>query len=99
MMILEAVASYDLWICHAYFGMPGSGNDLYVLHRSHIFERRLNGDKPHVALSVNGNQYDIDYYLSNIIYPDWPAFVKTIRHPSESRTQHFATKQKSTGKE
>jgi hypothetical protein len=27
-MIIEAVASYDLWIWHAYFEMPGSCNDI-----------------------------------------------------------------------
>jgi hypothetical protein len=30
-MILEAVASYDLWIWHAYFGMPGRCNGINVL--------------------------------------------------------------------
>ncbi|XP_035546169.1 uncharacterized protein LOC118348486 [Juglans regia] len=27
-IILEAVASYDLWIWHAFFGLPGSHNDI-----------------------------------------------------------------------
>lgn len=31
-IILEAVASKDLWIWHAFFGMPGSHNDINVLH-------------------------------------------------------------------
>ena len=30
--ILEAVDSYDLWIWHAFFGLPGSNNDINVLH-------------------------------------------------------------------
>ena len=29
--ILEAMASYDLWIWHAFFGLPGSHNDINVL--------------------------------------------------------------------
>ena len=32
-IILEAVASYDLWIWHAFFGLPGSHNDINVLER------------------------------------------------------------------
>jgi hypothetical protein len=36
-IILEAVASQDLWIWHAFFGMPGSLNDINVLDRSPIF--------------------------------------------------------------
>ena len=31
-MILEAVASQDLWIWHAFFGLPGSLNDVNVLY-------------------------------------------------------------------
>jgi hypothetical protein len=39
------------------------------------------------------------YYLADGIYPDWPAFVKTIRHPYDVRTQHFATIQESARKD
>jgi hypothetical protein len=31
-VILEAVASYDTWIWHAFFGMPGTLNDINVLN-------------------------------------------------------------------
>ncbi|XP_057787514.1 uncharacterized protein LOC131004769 [Salvia miltiorrhiza] len=33
-IILEAVASQDLWIWHAFFGVAGSNNDINVLHQS-----------------------------------------------------------------
>jgi hypothetical protein len=33
-IILEAVTSNDLWIWHAFFGLPGSNNDINVLHIS-----------------------------------------------------------------
>ena len=36
-MILEAVASQDLWIWHAFFGLPGSLNNVNVLRRSPLF--------------------------------------------------------------
>jgi hypothetical protein len=42
-IILEAVASQDLWIWHAFFGMPGSHNDINVLHRSHLFAKLAEG--------------------------------------------------------
>ena len=38
-VILEAVASYDLWICHSFFDMPGTHNDINVLQCSDVFCR------------------------------------------------------------
>jgi len=38
-IILEVVASKDIWIWHTFFGMPGSHNDINVLQRSPIFTR------------------------------------------------------------
>jgi hypothetical protein len=90
-MILEAVASYDLWIWHAYFGMPRSCNDINILHRSNLFERHLSGDTPPVSFLVNGHTYNMGYYLADGIYLDWLAFVKTNCNPYDVRTQHFAT--------
>ncbi|XP_048602265.1 uncharacterized protein LOC125580973 [Brassica napus] len=37
-IVLDAVASYDLWIWHAFFGPPGTLNDINVLERSPVFE-------------------------------------------------------------
>jgi hypothetical protein len=37
-IVLEAVASTDLWIWHAFFGLPGSFNDINVLHISYLFD-------------------------------------------------------------
>jgi hypothetical protein len=98
-MILEAVASYDLWIWHAYFGMPGSCNDINVLRLSNLFETHLSGANHPVTFSVNGHTYNMRYYLSDGIYSDWPAFVKTIHNSYDVRTQHFATIQVSARKD
>ncbi|TVU33332.1 hypothetical protein EJB05_25142, partial [Eragrostis curvula] len=98
-MILEAVASHDLWIWHAYFGMPGSNNDINVLHRSPVFSSYLRGRSTPVEFAVNGRTYNMGYYLADGIYPDWAAFVKTIRHPIEEKAQYFAGKQESARKD
>ncbi|TVU31006.1 hypothetical protein EJB05_22668, partial [Eragrostis curvula] len=93
-MILEAVASHDLGIWHAYFGMPGSNNDINVLHRSHVFSFSgyLRGRSTPVEFAVNGRTYNMGYYLADGIYPDWAAFVKTIRYPIEEKAKYFAGK-------
>ncbi|XP_042952248.1 uncharacterized protein LOC122289333 [Carya illinoinensis] len=80
-IILEAVASYDLWIWHAFFGMPGSHNDINVLERSFIFTELAQGRAPPVNYTINGNDYTMGYYLADGIYPKWRTFVKTIPSP------------------
>ncbi|KAK3199026.1 hypothetical protein Dsin_022441 [Dipteronia sinensis] len=40
-IILKAIADYDLWIWHAYFGLPGTNNDINVLEASHLFTTSL----------------------------------------------------------
>ncbi|CAL5383835.1 unnamed protein product [Camellia sinensis] len=64
-IILEAVASYDLWIWHAFFGLPGSHNDINVLERSSVFSLLTEGRAPQVDYSINGNDYTMGYYLAD----------------------------------
>jgi len=47
-IVLEAVASQDLWIWHAFFGLPGTLNDINVLDRSPVFDDILQGRAPKV---------------------------------------------------
>ena len=77
-IILEAVALYDLWIWHAFFGLPGSHNDINVLDHSFIFTKLAQGRAPSVNYSINGHNYTMGYYLADGIYPSWSTFVKTI---------------------
>ncbi|XP_074346176.1 uncharacterized protein LOC141684943 [Apium graveolens] len=47
-ILLEDVASSNLWIWHAFFGVAGSNNDINVLDRSPIFDDVLEGRVPEV---------------------------------------------------
>jgi len=98
-MILEAVAPHDLWIWHAYFGMPGSCNDINVLQKSPVFSAYLKGKAAPLSFTVNGHTYDMGYYLADGIYPNWLAFVKTISHPLDMKASHFAKEQKKARKD
>jgi hypothetical protein len=98
-MILEAVASHDLWIWHAYFGMPGSCNDINVLQKSPVFSPFLKGEAAPVSFTVNGHTYDMGYYLADGIYPNWSAFVKTISNPMDTKAARFAKEQESARKD
>lgn len=67
-LILETVASYDLWIWHAFFGCLGSLNDLNGLHRSDVFQEVYEGRGPKCEYIMNGCEYNIGYFLSDGIY-------------------------------
>ncbi|XP_065861674.1 uncharacterized protein [Euphorbia lathyris] len=54
-IMLEAVASVDLWIWHAYFGVAGANNDLNVLNRSTLFKETLAGRAPSIQFNVNNH--------------------------------------------
>ena len=98
-IILEAVASYDLWIWHAFFGLPGSHNDINVLEHSSVFKELAEGRAPKVNYSINGNDYSMGYYLADGIYPPWSTFVKTIHAPQGRKNKHFAATQESARKD
>ena len=80
-IILEVVASQDLWIWHAFFGLPGSLNDINFLDRSPVFTLLANGHVPPVNYIINGHEYRMGYYLADGIYSNWSTFVKTILCP------------------
>ena len=84
-IILEAVASKDLWIWHAFFGMPSSHNDINILQRSPLFARLAKGQALEVNYTINGHDYTMGYYLADGIYPSWATFVKTIPEPQGNK--------------
>jgi hypothetical protein len=88
-LILEAVASHDLWIWHAFFGMPGSCNDINVLHRSHVFDRISSGTDPEVHYVVNGREYNLGYYLADGIYPPWATLIGGVSIPKSNKQKLF----------
>ncbi|SAM00221.1 hypothetical protein [Absidia glauca] len=64
-IILEAVASYDLWIWHAFFGLPGTLIDINVLDRSDLLDDLADGKGPAVNFTVNNRAYKMGYYLTD----------------------------------
>ena len=92
-VILEAVASYDRWIWHAFFGVAGSNNDINVLNQSPLFTEVLRGEAPVVNFTVNGHEYNRGYYLADGIYPSWPVFMKGITLPQSEKHRVFTSAQ------
>ena len=98
-IVLEAVASEDLWIWHCFFGLPGTLNDINVLQRSHLLARLASGEAPACNFTVNGNSYNQGYYLADGIYPPWTTFVKTISNPIGRKQSEFAKEQEACRKD
>ncbi|CAL8088509.1 unnamed protein product [Prunus armeniaca] len=90
-IILEAVASFDCWVWHAFFGVAGSQYDLNVLGQSPVFNEVLRGHSPQVTYQINNTVYSGAYYLADEIYPRWTTFVKTIPNPQSEKERNFAS--------
>ncbi|XP_037409075.1 uncharacterized protein LOC119271293 [Triticum dicoccoides] len=98
-LILEAVASHNLWIWHAFFGVAGSNNDINVLNQSKLFVEQLKGQAPQVSYRVNDKEYQHGYYLVDGIYPEWAAFMKSIPMAQTEKHKLFAACQESVRKD
>jgi hypothetical protein len=98
-VILEAVAAHNLWIWHAFFGLPGTLNDINVLDRSPVFEQCQDGINPSFQYFVNGNRYTLGYYLTDGIYPKYATLMQTIPDPQGKKNRHYAKMQEAYRKD
>ena len=89
-IVLEIVASTDLWIWHAFFGIVGLNNDISVLDRSLVFDEVLDGQALEVNYTMNDTNYNMGYYLTDDIYPKWATFVKRISRSQGDNRKLFA---------
>ncbi|XP_075499128.1 uncharacterized protein LOC142537502 [Primulina tabacum] len=96
---LDVVADYELWIWHAYFGLPGSNNDINVLSKSHLFVNLANGIAPPANYVIQRKEYTMGYYLADGIYPKWATLVQTIHNPQCPKKKYIAARQESRRKD
>ena len=98
-IILEAVALHELWICHVFFGILGSHNDINMLHRSPLFVRLIGGKTPLCHYTVNGHEYNMGYCLIDSICPPCATFVNTISNPVGQKKAPFVQRQEAARKD
>ncbi|XP_071728961.1 uncharacterized protein [Rutidosis leptorrhynchoides] len=98
-IMLEAVASYDLWIWHAYFGPVSSNNDINVLNQSDLFNDLLQDTAPACNFSVSGCNFNKGYYLTDGIYLEWATLVKSFKSPHTPEAAKFMRFQEAARKD
>ena len=83
LVVLEAVADYNTWFWHQYFGPPGTLNDINIWDRSPLLRSFLNGEMDTIDFSyeINGKMFNKVFYLVDGIYPELSRFCKTISIP------------------
>jgi hypothetical protein len=87
-VVLKAIASYDLWIWHTFFGLPGTLNDINILDRSPIFKHLPEGE----GLSILYKVKKINIILRTI---SPMAFTRHMQHSSNQSLNHKAQRCKS----
>nr|GEY60532.1 putative nuclease HARBI1 [Tanacetum cinerariifolium] len=80
-ILLEAIASNDLRIWHAFVGVSGMNNDVNVLRQSLLFNDLKSGKAPDVSFMANNVPYKMGDYLTDGIYPQWSVLIKSIKNP------------------
>ncbi|XP_057545937.1 uncharacterized protein LOC130824930 [Amaranthus tricolor] len=76
-LILEAVADHELWIWHAFFGMPSSYNDLNVLYQSPLLIDLFEGRAPPVNFKAT--------FIQSITKPQTPKARLFAQHQDAKR--------------
>nr|GEV25305.1 hypothetical protein [Tanacetum cinerariifolium] len=92
-ILLEAKASNDLWIWHAFVGVSGMNNDVNVLRQSPFFNDLKPGRAPDVPFMANNVPYKRGYYLTDarkdverafgVLKKKW----KLIKHPARGMSR------------
>ncbi|GJT83417.1 ALP1-like protein, partial [Tanacetum coccineum] len=100
-ILLEVIASQDLWIWNAFFAVSGMNNDMNILHQSPLFNDLKSGRALDVPFVVNNVTYKRGYYLPDGIYPQWSVLIKSIKNPGTNDHKRilYKTKHKAARKD
>jgi len=105
-IVLEAVCDYNLWFWNAFYGCPGTFNDINILRMSNLVTAFTNGSfqileeaAGVVPYSIGNSTFSEMYLLSDGIYPKYSRFVKTIPDPHTVPQKMFAQWQEGARKD
>ena len=98
---LEAACGADLYLWHAYFGMPGASNNLNVLSASPLDHALQDGTFPPTRsrFRVCGTEFYHPYLLCDGIYPNSAFHMKAFANPVTQAQVKFTQLQESCRKD
>ena len=102
-IVLEAGCDYDLKFHHAFFGMPGSNNDIDVWNNSDFRELMESGAfakeiDPETPYFIHKEAFTGYWNTVDGIYPPLGRFVKTISVPVNGKQRRYVVWQEGTRK-
>ena len=105
-LVLEAVCDYNLWFWHAFYGSPGSFNDINILRLSNLMTSFLDGSFADLERRAGVTPYAIGdeefnqlFLLVDGIYPNYSRFVKGIKDPLSDKEKEYTKWQEATRKD
>ena len=69
--------------------MSSSNNDINVPKFSNLFSKLAQGTAPPANYTIQGQEYNMSYYLADGIYPKWSTIVQTISDPQGPKKKLF----------
>ena len=96
---MEAIATQDTWIWHAYIGISGANNNINVINRLPLMTNIMKGIMPKAKFTINGRDHTMAYLLVDGIYPNWKIFVKLILQPGNCMSALYSQQQESVRKD
>nr|GEU81867.1 protein ALP1-like isoform X1 [Tanacetum cinerariifolium] len=98
-LMLEVVASYNLWIWYAFFGLAGANNVLTILNNYLLFDDILDDIASTVPFKANGVTFEKGYYIADGIYLQWATFVKSFTVARDEKVAIFKRRQENARKD
>ena len=98
-IVAEAISGHDMYIFHAFLGLPGCLNDINILGCTDTQRKYLQSAAIDVKFKLASQEFTGAYFLVDGIYPDYPYLMKTIPELVNMKQKIFAKVQEGAKKD
>ena len=81
----QPLAWKQWWIQGITFVTSWIPYDINVIDQSDLFEELTRGTAPEVHFVLNNKVYDMEYYLTDGIYPEWYVLMQLFSNPVDNK--------------